>query len=873
MISLHRKRTILGLLALAATLWMSWQALPRVLGLAAERWLDIPGLESLSVDIGEIGATQARLRKVRAVYHSAGGHRFTTSLHDIVLGYSLGKLSLQQLGIARGELEVTPGTATQKSPWPKVEWPDLPLDEVRIDDLQVTINGTERRRLEARGSFQLRQREGTLQSEFGTENGLVRMTAIPAQSLDGTVDIQTEWLPKTGPAANALLRVGRDPAAQPATLAVQAALPALAEWAGRLGVDLPVIVTEGGLKAKMEATLGDVAGTLKQLKGNAEVAAARGRSTQANTPLEFVLSGKLEVLWQESSSRIELMPGLQWQIAAGGKQPLQVGGRLDRGYRLHRVDGILLGEDAFPFTLQAQQWGQWEGTVRRLRLQHAMAIDAKKAGQGWDAAEMQLLIKGGVKHWHHGALQANDAKLDGEVALHWSRSNGIRGEMSLAAAAEGLAWSGSSPAKLGRTTWAVDASATAKPDGNMWKTLELKGNARAPQLKIEFGTNQTLTLGPTRLQLLRLRPGGLKGVPSVENAEGELLVSSDTVRFGTWPAPGLQTSLRFNQGRLHSEGSLSLQTTEMLRFSGSHTLPGGCGEATVSARQSLTALGKALQPRPPALLPLDLRKGEAEGHITLDWCLSPTATINAKGTLQLRDAALGWDQAGIEGVQGTLQLESVNPVLGRISLTAKNGELATGTPLSDLNIDLALGTQALTVHALQVHLLGGTVRGGPLTLDWPMTDQPLPLEIRGIDLGLLLALPKVQGLSGSGQLDGVLPFVQRAGGAEIRDGRLSSQGTGTLRYAPTLTLPDNPGLQALRNFHFRQLDMRMNYAADGTYRTHTLLEGSNPDFYNGYPIRFGLNINGALPGLFRAALFSGDFNRHILEQLQSGKLE
>ena len=62
-------------------------------------------------------------------------------------------------------------------------------------------------------------------------------------------------------------------------------------------------------------------------------------------------------------------------------------------------------------------------------------------------------------------------------------------------------------------------------------------------------------------------------------------------------------------------------------------------------------------------------------------------------------------------------------------------------------------------------------------------------------------------------------------------------------------------------------------AADGAYRTQAKLEGNNPDLYDGYPIRFRLNINGQLPGLFRAALFSGDFNRHILEQLQSGKLE
>ena len=88
-----------------------------------------------------------------------------------------------------------------------------------------------------------------------------------------------------------------------------------------------------------------------------------------------------------------------------------------------------------------------------------------------------------------------------------------------------------------------------------------------------------------------------------------------------------------------------------------------------------------------------------------------------------------------------------------------------------------------------------------------------------------------------------------------------------------MTIPDNPGLQALRNLHFQKLDMRLNYASSGAYRTESTLEGSNPDFYDGYPIRFTLNINGELPGLFRSALFSGDFNRHILEQLQSGKLK
>ena len=65
----------------------------------------------------------------------------------------------------------------------------------------------------------------------------------------------------------------------------------------------------------------------------------------------------------------------------------------------------------------------------------------------------------------------------------------------------------------------------------------------------------------------------------------------------------------------------------------------------------------------------------------------------------------------------------------------------------------------------------------------------------------------------------------------------------------------------------RKIEQGMEaHEAEGLY-------GENPDFYDGYPIRFSLNINGELPGLFRSALFSGDFNRHILEQLQSGKLQ
>jgi hypothetical protein len=430
-----------------------------------------------------------------------------------------------------------------------------------------------------------------------------------------------------------------------------------------------------------------------------------------------------------------------------------------------------------------------------------------------------------------------------------------------------LAWLGDSPLTVGKSTWGIKAEAAAKADGDFWKNLALNGEASSPQLKVVRGSAETLTLGPSRLQVVQFRPTGPQG------AQGELLLSADAMRIGSWPAPALRARLHLDGSALRGDGTLQLQGTEVLRFGGTHTLSRGCGEATLTTQHALLTLGKLLRPRPPALLPLELQAGEADARFTMDWCTQPRLRLDAKGSLQVRDAALGWERARAEAVQFKLQLDGLKPLRGRIQLAAQRGELATGTPLADLNVDLALAAQTLNVHALHVKLLGGSVSSEPLSLPWPPAEKALPLEIHQIDLGQLLALPKVHGLSGSGQLDGVLPLVYRDGSVEIRDGQLNGLGAGTLKYAPAESIPDNPGLQALRNFHYRQLGVHVWYAADGAYRTQATLEGNNPDFYNGYPIRFGLTINGKLPGLFRSAVFSGDFNRHILEQLQSGKLE
>ena len=845
------------LLALLLVLFLLWLALPRLLGMAAERWLAIPGLEGLHVEVDKVGAGHARLSEARAIFQSASGHRFLIAVHDISLDYSLAHRHIERLNIASGELEILPGQTQQTTSWPQLAWPHLPLSEAQIGDLRVTLRWPQHAALDVHGNFNLRQTEGQLQAEFRPDGHLLRSTAISGD----ISEFHLEWLPTTGPGAEARLHIGRQPTQQPARLIAAVPLAVLVDLGRTLGIAMPRGTAQGTLSLKAEALLGEEAGSLSALSGEAEFTDAGMQFATPTKPQEISLSGKLGFAWQPSGAHIELQPGLHWQMMVDGEQSLQANSRLDKAFFLRVDNGAAVSEGEFPFTLDSPRWGHWDGAVHRIRL------DGGAVPTDWKAADAQVRIKGQLKQWQRDALHIHNLQAAGDMALHWSRTAGLSSELAWQLGLERLVWSRDLPLTMSRATWKVKANATAKADGDFWTSLVLRGEASSPQLTFRQGTGQVLTLGASRLQLLQLRPAGAQG------AEGKLMLAVDALRFGAWPAPAVRARLHLDANALRSDGTVHLQGTEVLRFAGSHVLSRGCGEATLNGQLALPALDKLLQPRPAVILPLDLQAGAMDARFTLDWCARPKPRIDAKGTLQMRDATLGWDKARIEAAQTRLQLDGLHPLQGRIQLSAPRGVLATDTALADLNVDLTLATRMLTVHALDFALLGGTLHGAPLSLPWPPAEQALALEIRHIDLSQLLALFKVRGLSGSGQVDGVVPLTYRNGSVEIHDGQLNSVGGGTIKYAPVTTIPDNPGLLALRNFNFQQLGMHLWYESDGAYRTQIKLDGSNPDFYSGYPIRFGLNLNGALPGLFRAALFSGDFNRHILEQLQSGKLE
>lgn len=854
----HRKAAfwLLGTLCVLLLIWLS---LPRLLGLAAERWLQIPGVESLRVDIAEVDTGHLKLRKLSGVYRSAGGDRLKIALKDIAIDYSPTRRHIDRLDVGSGELDAFLAEKAQDSPWPLLAWPQLPLGEARIHDLRLTLHRAQGAPLQAQGDLSLQQVGEQLETQLRMNSGLLRMAATPGE----TLEIKAEWQPAAGPGANARVQIARQPTQQPAKLTANAPLPLLAEVAQAVGISLPERDLQGTVVLSAEVQLGETTGAIRSVSGEFELADVNVKTPETGFQASASLAGKLRFAWQTQEATLELLPGLRWQVTADAV-PMNANGQLEQPFVLRQTGDKTVSEGEFSFAAKSSAWGAWNGTIRNI------SLDGGPGFADWRAADAQLRIQGQLPRWQQGAIQLHDVKANGDATLRWSRTAGVSSKTTLQLAAERLSLSGDSPLSIAKPAWKVTAEATTNPEGDIWKSLTVRGEASSPQMKLELGspTERTITLGPTRLQLTRF------SAPQPGAARADFTISADAIHAGsTWPVPDLRAHVLLDRGRVRADGNVLLHGKEALRFDGSHTLKGGCGEATLTMQQALSVLGTQLQPRPPALAPLVMGSGEADARLTLNWCAPPNLKFDAKGTLHVRDATIGWEKALAQGVQATAQLDGLHPLRGRIQLAAQRGQLATGTELADLDLDLALTGPALQVNALSLNMLGGSIHSETTTLPWPLTDKTLPLELRQIDVSQLLELFKVNGLSGSGRLNGVLPLTYRDGALEVHDGLLNSTGAGTLKYAPSLEIPDNPGLQALRNLHFQKLGMRINYASNGAYRTESTLEGSNPDFYDGYPVRFSLNINGELPGLFRSALFSGDFNRHILEQLQSGKLK
>jgi len=183
----------------------------------------------------------------------------------------------------------------------------------------------------------------------------------------------------------------------------------------------------------------------------------------------------------------------------------------------------------------------------------------------------------------------------------------------------------------------------------------------------------------------------------------------------------------------------------------------------------------------------------------------------------------------------------------------------------------------LKVDELQMRLLDGMLTGERLRLDLNAQQQDFELKVRGLDLAQLVALQKMEGLSASGRLDGVIPLRISPQGVTIRDGRIfaETQG-GRIQYHPSTAVDASkesvPGsdrvLQVLEDLRYDTLDIGVDYSEQGDLQMQLALKGISPGVDPRRPVHFNLTLEQNLLTLLQGLRYAEGINRDIDRNVQ-----
>jgi hypothetical protein len=309
---------------------------------------------------------------------------------------------------------------------------------------------------------------------------------------------------------------------------------------------------------------------------------------------------------------------------------------------------------------------------------------------------------------------------------------------------------------------------------------------------------------------------------------------------------------------------------------GVHDLRTGRGETAFSSGDLEFARG-GLQ---PAGLVLALRGivgetvGAATARTTFQWGRTP-ADFRSSGAFSLKDVAFvgpGRAVTRTVGVDGDLALSSLSPLksagvqtvtVDRVDLDAlqlENGVIRFSLP----------GDETLSVVEAEFPWFGGRI--GAYDASSPLTggDTRMELKAEDVDLGQMLAFVDVEGLSGEGKVEGVLPLVVREGRASLVAGRMSAKGPGVVRYqgkaaeaAAASNAQAKLAFDILRELHFDELTAEIDGPLDGALQFNVVFKGINEVAAGRSkvpsPVIYRISIEAPLLALLDQARVSTDF--------------
>jgi hypothetical protein len=215
-----------------------------------------------------------------------------------------------------------------------------------------------------------------------------------------------------------------------------------------------------------------------------------------------------------------------------------------------------------------------------------------------------------------------------------------------------------------------------------------------------------------------------------------------------------------------------------------------------------------------------------------------------------------------QNLNGVIEIDEPWPVSTRPSQQLAIEQFIAGLPMTNALVRFELHGPQLKIEEGRLDMAGGRASIAPTDIALNAPGQRMTLNIDQLSVSELFNIAGIAGLSGEGAISGTAPITLFPNGIIVDNAKFAAQAPGVLRYdaaqAPGALSSAGSSvgmaLQALSDFHYKELVVTLNRKLTGDAELGLHISGSNPSFYNGYPVEFNLNLSGKLDEVLRKGL-------------------
>lgn len=257
-----------------------------------------------------------------------------------------------------------------------------------------------------------------------------------------------------------------------------------------------------------------------------------------------------------------------------------------------------------------------------------------------------------------------------------------------------------------------------------------------------------------------------------------------------------------------------------------------------------------------------------------------TSTLHT--AVSLRDVNGQFKNIDFKGLSSELMITGNDDISFKQPANVQIALLDAGVPVTDIKfiVDgniVRNKKPVIIIDKLLANAFDGRLESRKIHLDLNSNSNPFVINFHQLNVSKLLQLEQDQGLSGTGLIDGVLPFDYRSEqGLFMLQGKVNSRAPGgVLKYDADDRVKSMASgnanmkmlLDALNNFNYSKLDAGADYTPDGKLSLKVRLEGKNPEFQQGRPVHLNVNIEENILQLIRSLQLGEELGDKIGERV------